>query len=331
MSDHRFTIILPVRNGGALLKECVNSILAQTIAGFNLVVLDNCSSDGSSEWLASLNDWRITVLRSATSLSIEENWQRALAVPKNEFVTLIGHDDILFPDYLSTMQSLIDAHPSAGLYQAHFNYIGENGQTIRPCQPMKSFISAADFIQYECTQTLDSMGTGYMMRSEDFNKAGGMGLEYPKLIFADYALWVKMCLKGGMAVSPEIAFGYRLQQHNVSKLTNGEDYMQAFLRYVDFLIGLRQTNKDIASVLDQYGHGFLLYFCESLSHRLLKTSPADRKTGVFSFILQCRAKAKQLTPKHAFHPMLRPGILAAVLLDNPPGIFVFHRLKGIKN
>ncbi len=327
----RFSIILPVRNGGEYLKECVQSILLQTQPDFNLLVLDNNSTDGSSEWLASLKDERVTVLRSENSLSIEENWERAVQLPKNEFVTLIGHDDLLQPDYLATMQALIEANPSAGLYQSHFQYIDEIGHSIRPCQPMKSFMTAAEFIRHECTQTLDSMGTGYMMRSADFDAVGGMGMEYPKLIFADYALWVKMCLRGGVAVSPVQAFSYRIQQNNVSKLTNGEEYIRAFLRYADFLIGLRQSDSSIAAVLDQYGHDFLLYFCESLSHRLLKTKPAERKTSVFSFILACRKKARALIPGRRFHPLFRPGILAAVLLDNPPGIFLFHRLKRIKS
>lgn len=326
----KFSIILPVRNGGEYLKECVQSILLQTLPDFNLLVLDNNSTDGSLEWLESIKDERLQVLRSEKSLSIEENWNRAVKIPKNEFVTLIGHDDLLHPHYLATMQALIEANPTAGLYQAHFQYIDENGEPIRGCQPMKGFMTAAEFIQHECTQTLDSMGTGYMMRSADFDAAGGMGLEYPKLIFADYALWVKMCLKGGMAVSPVQAFSYRIQQHNVSKLTNGEEYMRAFLRYTDFLIELRRTESSIATVLDQYGHDFLMYFCESLSHRLLKTIPAERKTSVFSFILECRKKAKALIPGRSFHPLFRPGILAAVLLDNPPGIFLFHRLKRIK-
>lgn len=327
----RFSIILPVRNGGQYLKECVHSILQQTLPDFNLLVLDNCSTDGSSEWLGSIKDERVTVFRSEKSLSIEENWQRAVALPKNEFVTLIGHDDLLHPHYLATMQALIEANPAAGLYQAHFQYIDEHGQPVRPCQPMNAFLTAADFIRHECTQSLDSMGTGYLMRSADFDAAGGMGLEYPKLIFADYALWVKMCLRGGMAVSPVQAFSYRIQQHNVSKLTNGEEYMRAFLRYTDFLIELRQSDKAIAGVLDRYGHGFLMYFCESLSHRLLKTMPAERKTRIMAFILACRKKARALMPGRSFHPLFRPGILAAVLLDNPPGIFLFHRLKRIKS
>lgn len=70
---------------------------------------------------------------SGKDSSIEENWNRIVTVPKNEFITLIGHDDLLHPDYLDTMDGLIQQHPSASfLYQTHFNYIDSSGQLVRP-------------------------------------------------------------------------------------------------------------------------------------------------------------------------------------------------------
>ena len=107
----KYSIILPVRNGGSYVRECVNSILAQTLDDFNCIILDNCSTDGTSEWIASLNDPRIISHRSDRSLTIVENWSRVRDVPKNEFMTMIGHDDILDPDYLAVMDKLIGKHP----------------------------------------------------------------------------------------------------------------------------------------------------------------------------------------------------------------------------
>ena len=50
----KFSIILPVRNGGEYVKDCVRSILSQTVDEFDLIVLDNCSTDGTVEWINSL-------------------------------------------------------------------------------------------------------------------------------------------------------------------------------------------------------------------------------------------------------------------------------------
>ena len=104
----RFSIVLPVRNGGAHLKLCVESILAQTLTNdFDLVILENASTDGTAEWLASLRDQRASACMPAErSLSIEENWARILTVQRGEWMTIIGHDDLLDTDYLEAMRAL---------------------------------------------------------------------------------------------------------------------------------------------------------------------------------------------------------------------------------
>jgi len=49
MVEKRFSIILPVRNGGEYVKQCINSILSQTVSDFDFLILDNCSIDDSTE------------------------------------------------------------------------------------------------------------------------------------------------------------------------------------------------------------------------------------------------------------------------------------------
>ncbi|MEO5591972.1 MAG: glycosyltransferase [Chitinophagaceae bacterium] len=322
----KYSIILPVRNGGNHVKECVQSILSQTHRDFTLQVLDNCSTDGTAEWINGLNDSRIEFYPSAESLTIEQNWKRILALQKNEFITLIGHDDILHPHYLETMHALIQQHPNASLYQAHFIFIDGKSNLIRPCQPMAAIQYADEFLASEFTQTLDSMGTGYMMRSKDYDAAGGIATDFPKLIFADYTLWVKLILIGYKATSAVTAFSYRLHD-STSKLTNGEDYQEAFGKYVYFLADLRKANEKIAHSLDRYGKQFLLYFCESLSHRLLKTPRSQRNTTVVQYIGKCRQYGALLIPGQSFHPMSKVRIFLAALLDNKSGIYIFTSVK----
>ncbi|MEO5648160.1 MAG: glycosyltransferase family A protein, partial [Chitinophagaceae bacterium] len=97
-----YSIILPVRNGGAYVKECVSSILSQTLNNFNLIVLDNCSTDDTVSWIEQLGDSRVVIYKTGLPLTMVENWARIATIDKNEFMTLIGHDDILHPGYLQT-------------------------------------------------------------------------------------------------------------------------------------------------------------------------------------------------------------------------------------
>ena len=126
----KYSIILPVRNGGEYLRECINSILAQTLTDFDFIILENCSTDNTLQIVSSYDDKRIKVFSSSLPLSMEDNWRRVLDVSKNEFMTLIGHDDLLDSTYLQVMDVLISRYPDATLFQSHFRYIDSDGKEI---------------------------------------------------------------------------------------------------------------------------------------------------------------------------------------------------------
>jgi len=325
----KYSIILPVRNGGEHVKECVRSILAQTCRDFNLLVLDNNSNDGTPEWISSLKDERIIIYPEKEALGIEGNWARIKGIKKNEFITLIGHDDILLPHYLEEMERLINKHPQASLYQSHYSFINVNGAFTRYCMPMDEIQYGHEFLACQLARTMDSMGTGYMMRSKDYDALGGIPVEYPNLIFADYQLWVELSLINYKATSDKVCFNYRVHD-SVSKLTNGEQYQQAFEKYVYFMAALGNKNEQVRSVIEKYGHDMLMYFCESLSHRLLKTPVANRKTKVNEFIEKCRSYAAILIPGQPFDPSGKFRISIAGKLDsNVVGRSVFNMYKKI--
>lgn len=325
----RFSIILPVYNGGQLVKQCVRSILDQTVTDFNLLVLDNNSDDGTLQWISGLNDDRIMIFPSPVRLGMEANWARIKELDKNEFITIIGHDDILHPHYLAEMGRLISKHPDASLYQTHYSFIDGSGKFIKYCMPMDEIQYGQEFLACQFARTMDSMGTGYMMRSKDYDKIGGISPGYPNLIFADYQLWVQLGLLSYKATSDKVCFSYRIH-NNASKLTNGEDYQLAFEKYIHFIAALGRENEQVRSVNERYGHDMLMYFCESLSHRLLKTPAASRKTTVSQFVNKCKGLAQLLIPGQPFEPAERFRIRIAAQLDsNVLSRSVFYYFKKL--
>jgi len=293
----------------------VNSILSQTLQDFNLIVLDNCSNDGTLEWLQSLKDARIVIHQSESHLSIEQNWARIKSVPKNEFITLIGHDDILEKNYLLLMDNLIAEHPSATLYQTHFQYIDSEGKILRNCQPMDERQYAHEFLASYMCRSIDSTGTGYMMHSKDYDNLGGINPDYENLIFADFELWIQLMALSYKATSFETGFRYRVH-NSVSKLTGAQQYQQAFERFLQFIIKQFDKEDKVGSVAERYGKQFLMYFCESLSHRILKTPKNQRQIKVAGFIEKCKYYASTLIPGQTFEPEKKFRINIAKILDD---------------
>lgn len=311
----KYSIILPVRNGGNYVKECVNSVLSQTYTDFNFIILDNCSTDGTLEWLYSLKDNRIKIITSEKPLTIEENWGRIKNAEKNEFITLIGHDDILYPRFLATIDILVQKNPGAGLYHTHFNFIDADSKIIRSSKKMQSFFSFNELLKGFLNQTVDSMGTGYVMRSIDYDAVGGIPVKYPNLLFADFELWLNMAAKGGMVVSDEILFGFRVHQSTTTQSQDNKLH-NALSLYIDFLVELKRKDTGASAVINEFGCNLLMFYCRGFSHRLLRT-PVRKRNGitVSLFIDETKKMALKLGLQKKYNPESLFSIRLAKIID----------------
>lgn len=273
-NNFTFTIFLPVKNGGRYLPLCVKSILSQTYKKFELVILAGYSSDGTCEWLKKLeaNHKRIKVFFSDKELGIEGNWNRIHAIPKNEFMTIVGYDDILEPHFLEEINTLIQRQPDANLYLTHFKLIDDKGKLIRHCLPMPKHETASDFLAARMVEIRDSFGTGYVMRSRLYDDIGGIPI-YPNLMFADDALWVKLLGTGFKATSPRVCFSYRFHEGSVSGTPNQTALFNGLQQYFIFLHKLATTNKDIDRVINIYGSQYIRKWCQSYYYHLIRVAP----------------------------------------------------------
>jgi len=259
-SNRRFLIVLPLRNGGAHLKACVGSILAQTHEHFRLVVLENASTDDTVNWLRQLRDPRITILESPVPLEIEENWARIAQLDmSDEFLTIIGHDDLLDPAYLSDMSMLIDAHPDALLYQSHFRLIDGHGRKLRNCLPMPAIETAASFLAARLRLAMDSYGTGYMYRAADYLRVGGIP-PYKKLMFADDALWLSLMRGSYKATLPQQTFSYRLHAGGTSHSPDWRSTLDSLGAYLDFLIEYGHSDREVMIALERGVADYMVYW-----------------------------------------------------------------------
>jgi glycosyltransferase involved in cell wall biosynthesis len=80
----KFSIVLAVRTAGHV-QECVERVLAQTYPHFDLIVLDNQSTDNTMSWLKTLKDDRIRLFSSQALLSVDESWGRTVRDVRDRF------------------------------------------------------------------------------------------------------------------------------------------------------------------------------------------------------------------------------------------------------
>lgn len=311
----KFSIILPVRNGSNYIRECITSILAQTYTDFELLILENASTDDTSQIIQSFNHEKIKIITAKKLLNIEENWARAAETPKAEFMTLIGHDDLLKPDFLETINELIDTYPDATLYHTHFNFIDPKGKIIRACKPMPPTLQLSQLLKGFLDNTIDSMGTGYVMRSADYDRIGGISVKYPNLLFADFDLWLQLAALGYEAVAKENSFSFRVHQSVTSSSADAKLH-KGLEVFTDSLVQLKTNNAECAEIIDEYGSIFLTRLAKSYSHRILRTPKNKRgKVSVAGYINDTKQLARKLGIEKKFKPEEEKTIWIAKLID----------------
>jgi GT2 family glycosyltransferase len=176
-------------------------------------------------------------------------------------MTIIGHDDLFDKDYLQKMDELINRYPDASLYQSHFRFIDAAGSVMRKCRPMNEKIPPPELLKHFLNSSIDTMGTGFMMRSNDFDEVGGMP-NYPKLLFADMELWQRLTDKSYLAVEHAELFSYRRHSGATTASTDISMIIQAVEKFIDYLSQLSNTDQKYAELIRNEGNTLLKQYCQ---------------------------------------------------------------------
>jgi glycosyltransferase involved in cell wall biosynthesis len=115
---------MPVHNGGAYLREAVESILGQTFSDFELLVIDDASTDATPELLSSIDDPRMRVARSDERLQLAGALNRGLDLTRGRFIARMDADDISAPDRLAVQEAFLRTRPDVGLCGAMVETFG---------------------------------------------------------------------------------------------------------------------------------------------------------------------------------------------------------------
>jgi glycosyltransferase involved in cell wall biosynthesis len=113
------SIVTPVYNGEKYLKECIESVLAQTYQNWEYIIANNCSTDRTLEIATSYAKChpRIRVYNNDSMVNARQNHNRAVSwiSPESKYCKLLHADDWLFPHCLEMMVRVNEAHPSVGI------------------------------------------------------------------------------------------------------------------------------------------------------------------------------------------------------------------------
>ena len=115
------TVALPVHNAGRFLPDAVNSLLRQTYEDFELLLVDDGSTDGSLEYLKSIKDRRVRLISQQHS-GLTATLNRMLAEAATPWLVRHDADDVAFPERLALTAESIRRFPDAGMFYSYARY-----------------------------------------------------------------------------------------------------------------------------------------------------------------------------------------------------------------
>lgn len=217
MKKPKFSVICPAFNHEKYVGWFIDSVLAQTVEDWELVIVDDCSYDNTVNIIKSYNDKRIKFIQHKTNGGINAAINTGFENASGEFWVLVASDDVMCEDALEKIGKAFDNNPNAVAVYCNLSVIDENNN-LREDIVMGQLVnrSRASFLHDAFMSGNVLYGPGMSMRAKYGKKL------YPanpaNCIFQDYIQNVQLLMMGDVFVLPEKIIKYRIthDQKNIS-------------------------------------------------------------------------------------------------------------------
>lgn len=212
------SVVLSVRNGEAYLREAIESILNQRFTDFELIIVDNHSTDSSAEIVESYDDARIILTRPDEPLHLAQALNHAASMARGEYVARMDADDVSHPARFEKQVQYMREHPSVGILGSQIRPIDGDGKLIAKGSYRKP--EAHEDICWSLLFGCPLWHPTVMLRKAVIDELGWYGSSAiegrEQYSTEDYDLWCRAIAHTKIHNLPEILLDYRIHADNHS-------------------------------------------------------------------------------------------------------------------
>ena len=201
------SIIMPSYNTGRFIKETIESVLAQSYPTWELIIVDDCSTDDTDDVVSQyLADERIRYIKNDTNSGAAVSRNRALREAKGKWIAFLDSDDLWEPDKL---QKQISFMRDNGYHFSYTNYIeideesNANGKSVTGPKRISKH-GMYNYCWMGCLTVMYDADTVGLIQIADIKKNN------------DYAMWLKVCKKANCYLLNETLARYRKRSGSIS-------------------------------------------------------------------------------------------------------------------
>lgn len=199
-----FSIVIPLYNKEKFILKTLESIINQTFKDFEIIIVDDGSTDNGVKVVEQINDSRITIYRKPNG-GVSKARNYGISYAKYDFIAFMDADDSWYSDYLYSMSELILKYPECGIFGSAHNVIFEH-------KTISNGINVPEGIVENWFKTMletpVSWTSATIVKKSVFDNVGG----FPVGMVAgqDTFVWVKIVCKYKMAFTPKILASYHM-------------------------------------------------------------------------------------------------------------------------
>jgi len=189
----KVSVLMSVYNGETHLAEAIDSILAQTFTDFELVIVEDGSTDSTPAILAryAAQDARIKIVPNAQNIGLTRSLNRGLATCSGELIARMDADDIATPQRLVEQVAYMDDHPAIGLLCGDITLINENGVLLQAGKPVYGVGASHHYLTWQLLWTNPIPHMTVMMRKAVLD-AHGLSYQPEYNTAEDHELWARL-------------------------------------------------------------------------------------------------------------------------------------------
>lgn len=279
MKTPRVSVVMPVYNGERYVRAAIDSILTQSFRDFELVIINDGSTDGSAQVIESYRDSRIVYVCNPENTGLASVRNKGLDIARGEYIAWLDCDDISLPDRLKMQVDLLDANPLIGLCGTWVKTIDGTTEDIWQYPTNPEFIRARMLFD-------DPLATSSIMMRADCVRERGLrfNLDHPPA--EDYELWERISQHWRATNIPEVLTLYRIHpmQTSVTKAQMQKDSVWAIQNRLLMQLGIEASPEETLLHLDiGVGWRFLpeIERLRASERWLMRIEEANRERGIF--------------------------------------------------
>lgn len=204
------SIVMGMYNAASHLRDCMESMISQTFSDFELIIVDDGSTDQSVKIVESFKDPRVRLLKQENR-GLPSALNKAIALARGEYVARMDADDIAVPERLEAQLSFLRRHPEVDILGTQAIIINENGVSGEMMKKPIATKNVHKYLEYACPLIHPS----YMVKAGVYRSIGGYREEL--LTAQDFEFLLRATEAGFMLANvPQALLLYRYNPDGIS-------------------------------------------------------------------------------------------------------------------